>query len=111
VEITADGVERYSQEIEAGVYFVLLEALQNVTKYAGASKVTLRLSANGEHLAFDAEDDGAGFDPHSAKRGSGLTNMTDRIEALGGTLEVRSAPEKGTSVRGRVPVTALEPVS
>ncbi|MDP8956371.1 MAG: GAF domain-containing sensor histidine kinase [Actinomycetota bacterium] len=111
VEITADGVERYPQEIEAGVYFVLLEALQNVTKYAGASKVTVRLSADGEQLAFEVEDDGAGFDPGRAKRGSGLTNMSDRIEALGGRLEVRSTPGSGTSVRGRVPVSALEPVS
>ncbi len=111
VEITADGMERYSQEIEAGVYFVLLEALQNVTKYAGASKVTIRLSANGEHLAFEAEDDGAGFDTAVMQRGSGLTNMTDRLEALGGAVRIDSAPGKGTRVIGNVPVSVLEPVS
>ncbi|HEX2088770.1 MAG TPA: GAF domain-containing sensor histidine kinase, partial [Actinomycetota bacterium] len=111
VQIKADGVERYPQETEAGVYFVLLEALQNVTKYAGASKVTVSLSQDGGHLVFNAADDGVGFDPGLAKRGSGLTNMTDRIEALGGTLEVHSAPGSGTSVRGRVPVAAVEPVS
>jgi signal transduction histidine kinase len=111
VEIKADEVERYPQEIEAGVYFVLLEALQNVTKYAGATKVTLRLSGKHGQLTFEAEDDGAGFDPRLAKRGSGLTNMTDRIEALGGTLEVESTAGSGTTVRGRVPVVTREPIS
>ena len=111
VEVSADGVERYSQEIEAGIYFVLLEALQNVTKYASASKVSVRLSGDDGLLAFEAEDDGVGFDPHVAKPGSGLTNMTDRIEALGGTVEVSSSPGRGTTVIGKVPVRALEPVS
>ncbi|HEX2090049.1 MAG TPA: histidine kinase, partial [Actinomycetota bacterium] len=71
VEITAERVERYAQETEAGVYFVLLEALQNVTKYAEASKVTVSLSQDGGHLVFNAADDGVGFDPGLAKRGSG----------------------------------------
>jgi signal transduction histidine kinase len=100
--VESDGVGRYPQEIEAAVYFCVLEALQNAAKYARANRVLVRLAeANGD-LSFAVEDDGAGFDPGSA-RGSGLTNMRDRLEALGGTLVVRSVPGGGTTVTGRVP--------
>lgn len=49
-------------------------------------------------------DDGRGFDPASTPRGSGLQNMADRLEALGGALEIRSSPGRGTSLQGRIPV-------
>jgi signal transduction histidine kinase len=103
VTVEADGVGRLAREVEAAVYFCCLEALQNVTKYANASQVHIRLQTANRHVSFVVEDDGVGFDPRSA-RGSGLTNMRDRVEALGGSLEVRSAPGEGTSVSGRIPV-------
>ena len=107
VSVRADGIGRYDQEVEAAVYFCVLEALQNTAKYAGASRATVRLNAEGDGLTFDVEDDGSGFDPTTMKPGSGLTNMRDRIEALGGSVMVGSEPRNGTTVRGRIPVAAL----
>jgi signal transduction histidine kinase len=99
-----DGVGRYAQEVEAAVYFCVLEALQNVAKYASANRVVVRLGETDGDLRFAVEDDGVGFDP-GASRGTGLTNMRDRLEALGGSLELRSSPGAGTTVAGRISVT------
>ena len=71
VKVSADGVGRYPQDIEAAVYFCCLEALQNVQKYAEASHVTLRLDEVGGVLRFAVQDDGKGFDRASAKKGRG----------------------------------------
>jgi signal transduction histidine kinase len=97
-------VGRYPQETEAAVYFCVLEALQNVQKYAGASRAWVRLAAEDGDLIFAVEDDGKGFDPATTRRGSGLTNMADRLDALGGTIEVSSTPGSGTTVWARLPI-------
>jgi signal transduction histidine kinase len=104
VEVDADGVGRYPQEIEAAVYFCCLEALQNVQKYSAAQNAVVRLDGSESGLTFEVTDDGQGFDGASVKRGAGLTNMTDRIDALGGRLEISSTPGRGTRVRGSLPV-------
>jgi signal transduction histidine kinase len=104
VEVVASGLSRYPPETEAAVYFCCLEALQNVQKYASADLVVVTLTGSDGHLDFAVSDDGLGFDSTLVKRGAGLTNMADRIDALGGTLEVASAPGDGTSVSGSVPV-------
>jgi signal transduction histidine kinase len=106
VILEPDGVGRYTQEVEAAAYFCVLEALQNVAKYAEAGSVTVRLSQENGNLVFTVTDDGRGFDPQTTPSGSGLQNMADRLEALGGTVEIRSAPGEGTTVTGRVPVQA-----
>ncbi|MDP9242086.1 MAG: histidine kinase [Actinomycetota bacterium] len=106
VAVESDGTGRYPQELEAAVYFSCLEALQNVGKYAGASGVRVRLHDRGGNLVFEVEDDGAGFDVAATRQGSGLQGMADRLEALGGTLEIRSSPGGGTTVIGRVPANA-----
>ena len=103
-DVTSDGVGRYAAEIESALYFCCLEALQNVSKYANASRVALRLSAYDGHVRFEIEDDGEGFDTNSPGYGSGLQGMTDRLEAIGGTLQLRSSPGAGTTVIGTVPV-------
>ncbi|MGE5459035.1 MAG: histidine kinase [Solirubrobacterales bacterium] len=103
VRVTAEGIGRYPQEVEAAVYFCALEALQNITKYAEATSARIRLAQSDGHLAFEVADDGVGFDPARA-RGSGLTNMRDRVEALGGTLEVASTVDAGTTVTARIPI-------
>ncbi|MDP9330181.1 MAG: sensor histidine kinase [Actinomycetota bacterium] len=103
VDIDADNVGRYRQEVEAAVYFCSLEALQNVAKYAHASRASVRLTQINGSLTFEVTDDGDGFDPASIGYGTGLQGMADRLDALGGTLEVRSAPGEGTAVTGRVP--------
>jgi signal transduction histidine kinase len=86
------------------VYFCTLEALQNVAKYAGATAAAVRLREHDGMLAFEVSDDGAGFDPAARGYGTGLQGMADRLAALGGCLEVRSAPGAGTTVAGRIPV-------
>jgi len=100
--VESDGVGRYPQEVEATVYFCALEAMQNVAKYAEASSTTVRLAELDGLLVFEVQDDGRGFDPGATNYGTGLQGMEDRIAAIGGSLEVTSAPGRGTLVRGRI---------
>ncbi len=110
VTVEADGVGRYPQEVEAAVYFCCLEALQNVAKYAEASRVSLRLSGGDGSVSFSLDDDGKGFDPRMGRLGTGLQGMADRLAALGGGLEIRSERGEGTSISGRVPARRLDTV-
>jgi signal transduction histidine kinase len=103
VDIEVDGTDRYPQEVETAVYFCCLEALQNVAKYAEASRADVRIAREDGALVFVVADDGVGFDPAVA-RGAGLQNMRDRLDALGGTLEIISAPGEGTRLSGRLPL-------
>jgi len=97
---------RLSAEVEAAAYFCCLEALQNAAKHAGADAVVdVRLSYADGNLCFEATDDGLGFEPGSVP-GHGFQNMTDRLGALGGSLQVISALGEGTSVRGRIAIPA-----
>jgi signal transduction histidine kinase len=105
VSLHNDGATRYSPETEAAVYFCCLEALQNISKHAGASSVTVRLVETNGWLEFAVVDDGWGFDAAHSPGGSGLQNMRDRLSALGGSVMVRSQPGSGTTVDGRVPAT------
>jgi signal transduction histidine kinase len=110
VSVETDGVGRYRQDVESALYFCCLEALQNVAKYAHATHAEVRLSASGEELAFEVTDDGDGFDTGTMPPGSGLQGMADRLEALGGILEVRSEPGAGTTVTGRIAARPLAPI-
>ncbi|MDP9330180.1 MAG: histidine kinase [Actinomycetota bacterium] len=103
--VDAPGIGRYPPEVEAAVYFCSLEALQNVAKYAHASQASIKLTQINGSLTFEVTDDGDGFDQASIGYGTGLQGMADRLDALGGTLEIRSAPGEGTAVTGRVPST------
>jgi signal transduction histidine kinase len=105
ISVETDGVERYPQDIEAAVYFCALEALNNLAKYAGASRATVFLSQTDGTLTFAVSDDGVGFSVvERGASGTGLQGMADRLDAIGGALEIRSAPGEGTTVLGRVPV-------
>jgi signal transduction histidine kinase len=106
VEIVSNELSRYTQEMEAAVYFCCLEALQNVAKYSRASHATLRLAEEDGHLAFEVQDDGQGFDASNQSLGTGLQGMSDRLSAQDGTLEIRSRPGEGTTVIGRLPLNA-----
>ena len=103
VAVRHDGVDRFPREVEAAVYFCALEALQNIAKYAEADRVEIGLERADGVLRFVVRDDGVGFDT-AAPGGSGLTNMRDRLDALGGSLEVRSEAGRGTTVTGAIPV-------
>jgi signal transduction histidine kinase len=104
VSVGADGVGRYSQDVEAAVYFSVLEALQNVQKYAQASAVTVTLRQAGGQLQFCVGDDGRGFDTATVVRGSGLVNMSDRVDSLGGAIAIDSTLGSGTRLKGSIPV-------
>ena len=90
------------------MYFCCLEALQNTAKYAHATQAHICLQAQNGSLCFSVSDDGTGYDARHTPMGSGLRNMADRLAALGGQLEVRSAPGQGTTITGQLP-TALPP--
>ena len=107
VDFDVDGIGRYPQELEAAVYFCVLEAMQNIAKSSRADLARIRLVETNGDLTFTVVDDGVGFDPSRA-RGSGLPNMRDRMEALGGHVEIHSSVGSGTRVAGLVPVPRLE---
>ena len=103
-EVTADGIRRYPREIESTVYFCVLEALNNVAKYAEATSAKITLEQEDGHLTFEVRDDGAGFAVETARGGTGLQGMADRLDAVGGSLTIVSAPGDGAIVGGRVPL-------
>ncbi|HUB71909.1 MAG TPA: histidine kinase [Acidimicrobiales bacterium] len=104
--VEAEGLQRHSPEVEAAVYFCCLEALQNAGKYAGeGATATVKVWEEPGALMFEVADDGAGFEAKGAKgKGAGFVNMGDRLGAMSGSLEVRSAPGKGTVLSGRIPL-------
>ncbi len=103
VTVQAAGIGRYPQEIEATFYFCVLEAVQNVVKHARAESIQITLREQGNGLAFEVRDDGIGFDVEASAGGLGLINMADRMDAVGGALEVSTSVGRGTVVGGSVP--------
>lgn len=102
-------VGRLSEDRETAIYYCCLEALQNVAKHAGDdAEALLRLWRDRNAVRFAVSDNGLGFVPRPAHNGAGLTNMTDRIGAVGGTLSVRSTPGEGTTVLGGVAIETGE---
>ena len=103
VTVDADRIGRFGQDTEAAVYFCCLEALQNTAKYAHATSARICLQAQNGTLRFTVSDDGIGYDARHTPLGSGQRNMADRLAALGGRLEVRSAPRQGTVITAELP--------
>ena len=102
--VTATEVGRYSAALEAAVYFSCLEALQNAGKHAGSgARVDIRLRESDGTLHASIHDDGCGFDPRTVQLSSGLLNIRDRIESIGGAIDIASAPGRGTTVSLAVP--------
>jgi signal transduction histidine kinase len=99
------GIGRAPAGVELAVYYCALEALQNASKHAGSEvQAVVTLARARDELVFEVRDDGPGFEPGTNGDGIGLVSMRDRIGAVGGRLEIRSARGAGTSVRGTVPV-------
>ena len=107
VTIADEAIGRFAAPVEGAVYFTCLEALQNAAKHAGPGARTLvRLRHEEAMLRFEVTDDGRGFSVEALHGSDGLTNMRDRISALGGTLQIDSTRGEGTLVSGAVPVLA-----
>jgi signal transduction histidine kinase len=102
-EVRSDGIGRYPQDIEAAVYFCVLEALNNVAKYAEATRAEVNLAQDNGHLRFAVVDDGAGFDTAATSYGTGVQGMADRLDAIGGALQVVSRKGEGTTIEGQIP--------
>ena len=95
-------IARLPDVVEAALSFVCSEALANVAKHASATRVTIEARAEAGRVTVAVVDDGSGgADP---TQGSGLRGLVDRVEALGGRLEVESEPGKGTRVTAEIPV-------
>jgi signal transduction histidine kinase len=101
VEIEDVPAERLPAPVEAAAYYLIAEALTNVAKYAAASSVRVNVTARDSIVVVEVADDGAGGADPAA--GSGLRGLADRVEALGGTLEVVSPPGAGTALRAEIP--------
>ena len=102
VRVVDDGVGRSEQDVELAVYLCCLEAIQNAAKHAGrgaAASVTLQRFAG--ELRFTVHDTGSGFDTEPRAPGAGLTNVRDRIETVGGRIDVVSAAGAGRPCRAR----------
>ena len=101
MELTAHIPSRLPSTVEAVVYYVAAEGLTNIAKYSHATAATLRFDANTRNVVLSVRDNGAGgADPN---RGTGLRGLTDRVEALGGTLELHSPPGQGTRLTANIP--------
>jgi signal transduction histidine kinase len=102
VEISGLPSERLPEPIEAAAFYVVSESLANVAKYASASRAQVDLARDDGLLVVEVSDDGVGgADPD---KGSGLRGLTDRVEALGGRLQVSSEHGLGTTVRAELPL-------
>jgi signal transduction histidine kinase len=104
VEVVEATAVRFSPEVEAAIYYCGLEAIQNASKHAGSqARIWTRLYVEGGQLRLEVHDNGRGFDVGRTGDGVGLQNMTDRLGAVGGRVDVISAPGKGTLVAASAP--------
>ncbi|TVR21237.1 MAG: hypothetical protein EA387_10490 [Nitriliruptor sp.] len=105
-ELRAEGLRRYDRQVEATVYFCVLEAVRNTVMHAGADRLSILLEDRDDRLGFRVTDDGCGFDADEVVHGAGLTNMADRLDALGGSLVIEAGVDGGVEVGGSIPVRA-----
>ena len=106
---TTGPLPRLQRQSESAVYFCILEALQNVLKHAQATRAAIELGVSDGRLCFAVVDDGHGFEPARARGGAGMQNMADRLNALGGQLEVSRDAGGGACVGGWVPAVEVTP--
>lgn len=95
-------------EVQVAIFRVVQEALTNVLRHAGARNATVRASRRDDELVIEVADDGKGFDPTRGTTRLGLAGMRERVDLIGGTLEVVSSPDEGTCLRMRVPLPVLD---
>jgi len=108
VALTAHDLPRLPADLEATIYFCVVEALQNAAKHAADSGIRIDIRATGTRIDIGVADDGVGFDPGQVTPGRGLANIRDRVESLGGRLQLSSKPGRGTRLDIDLP-TSSEP--
>jgi signal transduction histidine kinase len=98
---------------QLAAYRLVQEALTNVVRHARATKVTARVDVQDDDVLVRVVDDGRGFDPEVARSGGrhGLAGMRERVRIHDGSLQIDSAPGRGTTVTARIPVTRKEAVA
>ena len=104
VDLSAELAHRHTEELEAAIYRIVQEALTNAAKHGHATKARVDVLEDDANVHIVVSDDGSGFDPSVATVGFGLLGMRERVELLGGTLEIESAPGSGTTVTASMPV-------
>jgi len=98
------GEKRLPTDVETTMYRIVLEALTNIARHAGASRISILLTRKERAVVVVIEDDGAGFDPGHATAGLGLTGMRERVTLLGGRLRVEANPGRGATIAAEVPL-------
>jgi signal transduction histidine kinase len=108
-----DDCTRLPGDVEAALYFFAMEAVQNAAKHAGGTRISVRLESTDRASRVTVVDDGVGFAATDATSGggAGLSNMRDRIDAVGGAVSIESTPGGGTRVVATIPVVVRELVS
>jgi signal transduction histidine kinase len=101
VQVTVAG-DQVPSSVAVVAYFVCAEALANVAKHAAATRVAVAVTARDGRVRVEIEDDGVGY--VDLGRGSGLRGLADRVETVGGTLQVASAPGQGTRLAAEIPL-------
>jgi signal transduction histidine kinase len=105
VELRHDGLDRrFAPPVEITAYRVVQEALTNVARHADARNASVQLLVDDDTLTLAVRDDGRGFDLPASRRTGGLSGMRERLELLGGTLTVDTAPERGTLITAELPL-------
>jgi signal transduction histidine kinase len=104
-----DGVvsqRRFDPDVESAVYFCCLESVNNARKFADGAPIQVTVGLTADELQFTIRDDGPGFEPTDTEgTGRGMRNLIARVRKVGGDLTIDSAPGKGTTVRGAVPMS------
>jgi two-component system, NarL family, sensor histidine kinase DevS len=95
--------ERLDRGIEEAIYRVAQEGLTNAVKHAHAERIAVKVVERGHEIVLTVSDGGRGFDPGTARRGYGLTGIEERVELVGGSVEVESAPGGGTTITAKFP--------
>ena len=106
IHFDRDGIGRYPAEVEAAVYFDISEAVTNAVKHADPP-IRIELAGDDAFLRFSVVDDGPGFDIDQSDMGSGIENMADRLDSIGGTLKVTSSVGRATEISGTIPLDSV----
>jgi signal transduction histidine kinase len=108
IELGIEARDRLDPEVESNLYRLAQEALTNVAKHAGASRIEIGLVLRNGAIVLRVSDDGCGFDPGAGRKGLGLIGMRERVALAGGRLEIDSEPGRGTTLTAEVPAPAAD---